>query len=383
MAKIIGIDLGTTNSCVAVMEGGEPTVIPNRDGNRVTASVVAFTDKGDRLVGQTAKRQAVTNPRHTVFSIKRFMGRRHSEVSDEEKNDPLRSHGGLAEELVKVKLHDKEYTPPELSALILQELKETAEELPRREGHRSGDHGAGVLQRQPAPGHQRCRHHRRPRGEADHQRADGGSARLRLSTSKGTPNASRSTTSAAVPSISRSSRWTKASSRCSPPTATPDLGGDDFDEVLINHIADEFKKEQGIDLREDLMALQRLKEAAEKAKCELSSRNPPPTSTCPSSPPTPPGPKHLQMEITRATFENLASRYSSIALVKPLRDGALRRRRQRQPDRRGDPRRGLDANSRRSRKIVQKDLRQGAESLGEPRRGGRHGRCHPRGNPRR
>ncbi|MGB1397684.1 MAG: Hsp70 family protein, partial [Planctomycetota bacterium] len=127
MGKIIGIDLGTTNSVVSVMEGGEPTVIPNRDGNRVTPSVVAFTESGDRLVGQTAKRQAVTNPENTVFSIKRFMGRRHEELNKEADLIPYKITGG-ANDLVKVKLQGKEYSPPEISALILQELKSTAEE---------------------------------------------------------------------------------------------------------------------------------------------------------------------------------------------------------------------------------------------------------------
>src|SRR5690606_12689256 len=125
MSKIIGIDLGTTNSVVAVMEGQEPVVIANADGNRLTPSVVAFTDKG-RLVGLTAKRQAVTNPRRTLFSIKRFMGRRHSEVAEEEKLVPYRVVGS-ADELVRVEVDGKEYTPPEISAMILQSLKETAE----------------------------------------------------------------------------------------------------------------------------------------------------------------------------------------------------------------------------------------------------------------
>ncbi len=125
MSKIIGIDLGTTNSVVAVMEGGEAVVIPNRDGNRTTPSVVAITDKGDRLVGQTARRQAVTNPQNTIFSIKRFMGRRHSEVQDEEKMVPYSVVGG-AEELVKVHLQGKDYTPPEISAMILRRLRDRA-----------------------------------------------------------------------------------------------------------------------------------------------------------------------------------------------------------------------------------------------------------------
>ena len=302
MGKIIGIDLGTTNSCVAVMEGGEPTVIPNRDGNRVTASVVAFTDKGDRLVGQTAKRQAVTNPRHTVFSIKRFMGRRHDEVADEEKMVPYEVTGA-ADELVKVNLQGKEYTPPELSALILQEIKETAEAY-------LGESVTEAVITVPAYFNDSQRQATKDAGTIagldvkriiNEPTAAALAYGLNKKTSEriavydlggGTFDISILEVDEGIFKVLSTNGDTR-------------LGGDDFDEVVINHIADEFKKEQGIDLRQDLMALQRLKEAAEKAKCELSSRSSTdvnlPFITADAS-----GPKHLQLEITRATFEKLA-----------------------------------------------------------------------------
>jgi hypothetical protein len=155
--KIIGIDLGTTNSVVAVMEGKEPKVIANKEGNRLTPSVVAFNDKGETLVGDIARRQAVTNPKRTIYSIKRFMGRRHNEVASEEKIVPYEVMGG-PDDYVKVRAGDKEFTPPEISAKVLR---------------------PGVLQRRPASGHQGRRPDRRPRGDADRQRADCGGPRLR------------------------------------------------------------------------------------------------------------------------------------------------------------------------------------------------------------
>ena len=154
--KIIGIDLGTTNSVVAVMEGGEVKVIPNQEGNRLTPSVVAFTDKGDRLVGDPAKRQAVTNPRRTIYSIKRFMGRRHNEVESEEKLVPYKIVGG-PNDLVKVDIDGKQYTPPEISAMILRKLKEAAEAYLGHTRPQGGHHRAGVLQRRPAAGDHRRR----------------------------------------------------------------------------------------------------------------------------------------------------------------------------------------------------------------------------------
>ena len=156
MAKIIGIDLGTTNSCVAVMEGGEPKVIPNEEGGRTTPSVVGFTKTGERLVGQVAKRQAITNPENTVYSIKRFMGRRYDEVQEEMKMVPYKVV--QSGDHVAVLAQGKEYTPPQISAMILAEAEEGGRRLSRRESHRSRHHRAGVLQRRAAAGDERCRH---------------------------------------------------------------------------------------------------------------------------------------------------------------------------------------------------------------------------------
>ncbi len=302
MSKIIGIDLGTTNSVVAVMEGGEPTVIPNRDGNRVTPSVVAFTESGDRLVGQTAKRQAVTNPENTVFSVKRFMGCRHGELGRNEKMIPYELTGG-ADDLVKVKLQGKEYTPPELSALILQDLKSTAEDylgvevteavitVPAyfNDSQRQATKDAGRI-----AGLDVKRIINEPTAASlGYGLEKKGSERIAIyDLGGGTFDVSILEVDEGIFKVLSTNGDTQ-------------LGGDDFDEVLINHIADDFQKDQGIDLRGDLMALQRLKEAAEKAKCELSSRAETeinlPFITADGS-----GPKHLQMSITRATFEEKA-----------------------------------------------------------------------------
>jgi molecular chaperone DnaK len=302
MSKIIGIDLGTTNSVVAVMEGGEPTVIPNRDGNRVTPSVVAFTDSGDRLVGQTAKRQAVTNPENTIFSIKRFMGRRHEELDNEENLIPYEIIGG-PEDLVKVKLQNKEYTPPEISALILQELRSTAEEylgetvtdavitVPAyfNDSQRQATKDAGRI-----AGLDVKRIINEPTAAALGYGLDKkGSEKIVIyDLGGGTFDVSILEVDDGIFKVLSTNGDTQ-------------LGGDDFDNVLIEYIAEMFQKDQGIDLRQDLMALQRLKEAAEKAKCELSSRSETevnlPFITADAS-----GPKHLQMSITRATFEQKA-----------------------------------------------------------------------------
>ena len=178
MGKIIGIDLGTTNSCVAVMEGGEPKVIPNEEGGRTTPSVVAFTKSGERLVGQVAKRQAITNPENTIYSIKRFMGRRYNEVNDEMKMVPYKvvQQG----DHIAVVAQGKEYTPPEVSAMILQKLKKAAEDYLGSVCDRGCDYGSGVLQRCSAAGDQRCRQDRRARCEAHCERADGGCSGLRI-----------------------------------------------------------------------------------------------------------------------------------------------------------------------------------------------------------
>ena len=184
MSKIIGIDLGTTNSVVAVMEGGQPVVIPNQEGGRTTPSVVGFAKSGERLVGQVAKRQAVTNPENTVYSIKRFMGRRFDEVSEEMKMVPYKVVAGDNGD-ARVEISGKKYSPPEISAMILAQAEGSGRSLPGREGHRGGHHGAGVLQRRAAAGDQGRRQDRRPGSDAHHQRADGGGAGLRAGQEEG------------------------------------------------------------------------------------------------------------------------------------------------------------------------------------------------------
>jgi molecular chaperone DnaK len=301
MSKIIGIDLGTTNSVVAVMEGQEPAVIPNADGNRVTPSVVAFTDKG-RLVGTPAKRQAVTNPTRTLFSIKRFMGRRHSEVSSEEKMVPYPVVGG-SEELVKVEIDGKQYTPPEIAAMILQDLKETAESY-------LGEKVEKAVITVPAYFNDSQRQATKDAGTI---------AGLEVERIINEPTAAalayglkghKSGEKVAVFDLGGGTfdisilEVDEGFFKVLSTNGDTHLGGDDFDQILIDHIADEFKKDQGINLRDDQMALQRLREAAEKAKCELSTKMVTdvnlPFITADQS-----GPKHLQIEITRATFERL------------------------------------------------------------------------------
>ncbi|OUU24410.1 MAG: molecular chaperone DnaK [Planctomycetia bacterium TMED53] len=302
MGKIIGIDLGTTNSVVAVMEGGEPTVIPNRDGNRVTPSVVGFTTSGDRLVGQTAKRQAVTNPENTVFSIKRFMGRRHEELNREADLIPYQITGG-ANDLVKVKLQGKEYSPPEISALILQELKSTAEEY-------LGEQVTEAVVTVPAYFNDSQRQATKDAGRIaglDIKRIINEPTAASLAyglDKKGSEKIAVFDLGGGTFDVSIL-EVDEGLFKVLSTNGDTQLGGDDFDEVLIHNIADAFQKEQGIDLRKDLMALQRLKEDAEKAKCELSSRTETeinlPFITADAS-----GPKHLQMSISRATFEEQA-----------------------------------------------------------------------------
>jgi molecular chaperone DnaK len=299
--KIIGIDLGTTNSVVAVMEGKEAKVIPNAEGNRLTPSVVAFTDKGEVPVGEPARRQAVTNPKRTVYSIKRFMGRRHNEVASEEKMVPYEVVGG-PEDYVKVRVGDKEYTPPEVSAKVLRKLKEAAEAylghkvnkavitVPAyfNDAQRQATKDAGQI-----AGLEVARIINEPTAASLAYGLDkkGEETICVFDLGGGTFDVSILEVADGVFRVISTNGDTH-------------LGGDDFDEVLINHVADEFKKEQGIDLRKDTMALQRLQEACEKAKKELSSAQTTdinlPFITADAS-----GPKHLQMSITRAQFEKL------------------------------------------------------------------------------
>ncbi len=305
MAKIIGIDLGTTNSVVAVMEGSSPKVLINSSGSRLTPSVVGFTDKNERLVGQIARHQQVTNPENTVYSIKRFMGRRHSEVSSEEKIVPYKIVGN-PEELVKVDVRGKQYTPPEVSAMILQDLKKTAEDY-------LGENVTNAVITVPAYFNDSQRQATKDAGKI---------AGLKVERIINEPTAAAlayglekkknekvavfdfggGTFDISILDIGDNVFEVLSTN------GDTHLGGDDLDEILINYLADEFKKTEGIDLRTDPMAHQRLKEAAEKAKCELSSQLEAtvnlPFITADSS-----GPKHLQITITRSKFE---------ALVEPI-----------------------------------------------------------------
>jgi molecular chaperone DnaK len=303
--KIIGIDLGTTNSVVAVMEGGDVTVIANQEGSRLTPSVVAFTNKGETLVGEPAKRQAVTNPKGTIYSIKRFMGRRHNEVMDEEKKVPYEVVGG-ANDYVKVRAGGKEQTPPEISALILRKLKEAAESylghkvrkavitVPAyfNDAQRQATKDAGQI-----AGLEVARIINEPTAAAlayglDKKKNEKIAV---FDLGGGTFDISILDVGDGVFEVLATNGDTH-------------LGGDDWDEALINYIAEEFQKEQQVDLRKDPMALQRLKEAAEKAKKDLSFQaqtdiNLPFVTMDASG-----VPKHLTMTISRAQFEKITDK---------------------------------------------------------------------------
>ncbi len=303
MAKTIGIDLGTTNSVVAVMEAGQPKVLINSQGARTTPSIVAFTDKGERLVGQPAKHQQVTNPKNTVYSIKRFMGRRHSEVHSEEKIVPYEVVGA-EDELVKVRVRDKTYTPQEISAMILGNLKKTAEDY-------LGEKVDKAVITVPAYFNDSQRQATKEAGQI---------AGLQVERIINEPTAAAlaygldkkknekiavfdlggGTFDISILDIGDGVFEVKSTN------GDTHLGGDDFDQRLIDHLADEFRKQEGIDLRKDAMALQRLKEAAEKAKCELSTTQET-TVNLPFITATQEGPKHLQITLTRAKFEQLCA----------------------------------------------------------------------------
>src|SRR5215470_18008621 len=315
--KIIGIDLGTTNSVVAVMEGGEVKVIANQEGSRLTPSVVAFTDKGDRLVGELARRQAALNPRRTIYSIKRFMGRRHNEVQSEEKLVPYKIVGGSGD-LVKVDINGKQYTPPEISAMVLRKLKEAAEAYL---GHTVRKAVITV----PAYFNDAQR-----QATMDAAQIAGFDTEWEIEdpkTNKKTKQRMRIINEPTAASLAYGLDKKKNEKiavfdlgggtfdisildvgdgvfEVKATNGDTHLGGDDFDQVLIDYIADEFKKENGIDLRKDQMALQRLKEAAERAKKDLSQQAKTdinlPFITADAT-----GPKHIQMELTRAKFEQL------------------------------------------------------------------------------
>jgi len=302
MSKIIGIDLGTTNSVVAVMEGGEPVVIPNLEGSRTTPSVVAFTESDERLVGAPAKRQAITNPRNTIYSIKRFMGRRHNEVASEEKIVPYHITGG-PEELVKVDIRGKDYTPPEISAMVLQNLKEAAEQY-------LGQKVSKAVITVPAYFNDSQRQATKDAGKI---------AGLEVARIINEPTAAalayglqkKKNEKIAVFDLGGGTfdisilDLADGVFEVLATNGDTHLGGDDFDQAVIKWIIEEFKKESGIDLSKDQMAMQRLKEAAEKAKIELSSAvqtqvNLPFITMDPSG-----GPKHLNLNLSRARFEQL------------------------------------------------------------------------------
>src|SRR5580765_7360413 len=317
--KIIGIDLGTTNSVVAIMEGGEAKVIANQEGLRLTPSVVAFTDKGERLVGDPAKRQAVTNSRRTVYSIKRFMGRRHNEVQSEEKLVPYKVVGG-ANELVQVEIDDKKFTPPEISAMILRKLKEAAEAYL---GHtvrkaiitvpayfNDAQRQATIDAAQIAGFDTEWEIEDPKTGKKSKQRMriinepTAASLAYGLDKKKDEKIAvfdlGGGTFDISILELGEGVFEVKATN------GDTFLGGEDFDQRVIDYLADEFKKDQGIDLRNDRMALQRLKEAAEKAKTELSTVTETdinlPFITADQS-----GPKHLNIKLSRAKLEALCA----------------------------------------------------------------------------
>ncbi len=301
MSKIIGIDLGTTNSVVAVMEGGEAKVIPNAEGSRTTPSVVAFTKTGERLVGQVAKRQAVTNPKNTIFSIKRFMGRRHDEVSEEAKMVPYelaRADNGD----VRVLANGKQYSPPEISAMILQKLKQAAEDY-------LGEKVDKAVITVPAYFNDAQRQATKDAGRI---------AGLQVERLVNEPTAAAlaygldkkkdetiavydfggGTFDISILEVGEGVVEVKATN------GDTHLGGDNLDQAVIDWLLAEFKKDQGIDLGRDPMAMQRLKEAAEKAKIELSTAQETeinlPFITADAS-----GPKHMNLKLSRSKLEQL------------------------------------------------------------------------------
>ncbi len=313
MGKIIGIDLGTTNSCVSVLEGNDPVVIPNSEGRNTTPSIVAFVDGGERKVGDPAKRQAITNPKRTIYSIKRFMGETYDQVEKEIERVPykvVRSDNNTP----RVDIDGREYTPQEISAMILQKMKKTAEDY-------LGQAVTEAVITVPAYFNDSQRQATKEAGEI---------AGLTVKRIVNEPTAA-----ALAYGLDKSNKDQKIAVfdlgggtfdisilelgdgvfEVKSTNGDTHLGGDDFDHVIIDWLADEFKKDEGIDLRQDAMALQRLKEAAEKAKIELSST----TSTeinLPYITATATGPKHLVKTLTRAQFEQLADKLIQ-ATIKP------------------------------------------------------------------
>jgi molecular chaperone DnaK len=301
MGKVIGIDLGTTNSCVAVMEGGEPKVIANAEGFRTTPSVVAFAKSGERLVGLVARRQAVTNPKNTVYSIKRFMGRKYGEVSSEMRLVPYEVIAGPSQD-ARVKAGDGEFSPPEISAMILQKMKQTAEDY-------LGEKVTEAVVTVPAYFNDSQRQATKDAGRIaglDVKRIinEPTAAALAYGLDKKKDekvavfDLGGGTFDISILEIGDGVFEVRSTN------GDTHLGGDDFDQMIIDWLAEEFRKQEGIDLRKDAMALQRLKEAAEKAKCELSGTLQTdvnlPFITADAN-----GPKHLNITLTRAKLESI------------------------------------------------------------------------------
>ena len=323
MSKIIGIDLGTTNSCVSVMEGNEPVVIPNSEGKRTTPSIVAFVDGGERKVGDPAKRQAITNPEKTISSIKRFMGESFSKMSKEIGRVPYKIEKG-ENDTPRVKIDDRLYTPQEISAMVLQKMKKTAEDY-------LGTEISEAVVTVPAYFNDAQRQATKEAGEI---------AGLKVSRIINEPTAAAlaygldkadqdktiavfdlggGTFDVSILELGDGVFEVKSTN------GDTHLGGDDFDQVLIDWLADEFNSEEGIDLRKDPMALQRLKEAAEKAKVELSS-GAQTEINLPYVTATDSGPKHLVRTLTRAQFEQLADKLIQATLSpcqQALKDAGL------------------------------------------------------------
>lgn len=303
MGKIIGIDLGTTNSVVAVMEGNSPVVIANSEGSRTTPSMVGFTKSGERVVGQAAKRQAVTNPKKTIYSIKRFMGRRYEEVPEEISMVPYQVVPSDDGNSVRVVIDDKKYSPPEISAMILQKMKQTAEEY-------LGQKVTEAVITVPAYFNDAQRQATKDAGEIAGLKVmriinEPTAAALAYGLDKKGKNMTIAvydlgggTFDISILELGDNVFEVKSTN------GDTHLGGDNFDQRLIDYLADEFMKQEGIDLRKDPMALQRLREAAEKAKIELSQQLQTDVNL-PFITANEEGPKHLNITITRAKFENL------------------------------------------------------------------------------
>src|SRR5574344_2038345 len=302
MGKIIGIDLGTTNSCVAVMEGNEPVVIPNSEGHRTTPSIVAFTDNNERKVGDPAKRQAITNPKRTIFSIKRFMGETYDKVTSDISRAPYSIVRG-DNNTPRVDIDGRQYTPQEISAIILQKMKKTAEDY-------VGEEIKDAVITVPAYFSDSQRQATKDAGEIAGLTVrrivnEPTAAALAYGLDKKGQNMTVAvydlgggTFDISILEIGDGVFEVKSTN------GDTHLGGDNFDQRLIDFLADEFKKTEGIDLRKDPMALQRLREAAEKAKIELSQMLQTDVNL-PFITATADGPKHLNVNITRAKFESI------------------------------------------------------------------------------